>query len=168
MEIEEFLYHYNEFHKEFCPNAKSEQKREKMLDEIAEFTAAVERGNNKHIIDESIDVMNTTIAYLISVGVPDPLFAGYEKLQKTAAKYRAIREGVMSRTDPQPQPIPNDKPAIWELVIKDMHDRDNFGESKYGTKLQPHNRRDFLVDAFQEALDLTVYLRGMLYERDGE
>ena len=48
----------------------------------------------------------------------------------------------------QPPPKPNDKPAVWDLV-------------------QPFNGRDALVDAFQEALDLCVYLRQAIYERDG-
>lgn len=69
-------------------------------------------------------------------------------------------------TNSQPAPKPNDNPAVWALVIKDMADRDAFGYAKYGTRLQPGNGRDFLIDAYQEALDLVVYLRGAIYERD--
>src|SRR5581483_7882840 len=39
-----------------------------------------------------------------------------------------------------------------------------FGMRKYGMNLQPHNARDFLKDAYEEAMDLVVYLRGVLYE----
>jgi hypothetical protein len=67
----------------------------------------------------------------------------------------------------QPDPTPNDLPAAWALVIIDMAQRDNFGKAKYGTRLQPHNGRDSLRDAYEEALDLVVYLRNTLYERDG-
>lgn len=74
----------------------------------------------------------------------------------------------MTLTDPEPQPVHNDKPAVWELVIADMEARDEFGRKKYGTPLQPHNGRDALTDAYQEALDLLVYLRQMIYERDGK
>lgn len=56
--------------------------------------------------------------------------------------------------------------SLWDLVIKDMKERDNFGISKYKTSLKPHNGRDALLDAYQEALDLCVYLRQALYERD--
>ncbi len=70
--------------------------------------------------------------------------------------------------NPQPPPQPNDKPAVWDLVIIDMMERDLSGEEKYGTRLQPHNGRDALVDAYQEALDLLVYLRQAIYERDGK
>lgn len=70
--------------------------------------------------------------------------------------------------DKQPQPIHNNNPAVWDLVIQDMHARDRQGTAKYGTALQPHNGRDGLMDAYQEALDLCVYLRTVLYERDGK
>ena len=67
---------------------------------------------------------------------------------------------------PQPPPIPTNYPAVWRLVIADMLQRDDFGRYKYGTPLQPFNGRDPLIDAYQEALDLTVYLRQAIYERD--
>lgn len=66
----------------------------------------------------------------------------------------------------QPDPIPTDEPPVWELVIKDMQERDNVGRSRYGTPLQATNGRDHLVDAYQEALDLCVYLRAEIYKRD--
>ena len=74
----------------------------------------------------------------------------------------------MSLADQEQQnPVPSDHPAVWPLVITDMWKRDAFGERKYGTRLRPHNGRDALLDAYQEALDLCVYLRQALYERDG-
>lgn len=69
--------------------------------------------------------------------------------------------------EPQPAPQQNDLPAVWDLVIGDMQARDYVGLGRYGTRLQPHNGRDALVDAYQEALDLTVYLRQAIFERDG-
>ncbi len=68
---------------------------------------------------------------------------------------------------PEPPPKPNDKPAVWDLVMADMRERDASGRAKYGTPLQPHNGRDWLVDSYQEALDLAVYLRQGIFERDG-
>lgn len=50
------------------------------------------------------------------------------------------------------------------MVIEDMKRRDEFGERKYHTKLKPFNGRDALVDAYQEALDLVVYLRQQIEE----
>ena len=68
----------------------------------------------------------------------------------------------------QPPPTPNEKPSVWDLVMEDMRERDQVGRARYGTPLQPHNGRDVLKDAYQEALDLAVYLRQAIYERDGK
>lgn len=73
----------------------------------------------------------------------------------------------MSLSTPQPPPKPNALPAVWSLVIADMSERDTTGRARYGTPLQAHNGRDALVDAYQEALDLVVYLRQAIAERDG-
>lgn len=68
----------------------------------------------------------------------------------------------------QPQPVVNNMPAIWDLVIRDIYERDRVGEKRYGTRLQPFNGRDPLIDAYQEALDLVVYLRQAIFERDNK
>ena len=64
-------------------------------------------------------------------------------------------------------PKQNEGPEVWALVQEDMQERNEFGKRKYGTSLQPHNGRDALKDAYEEALDLCVYLRQAIYERDG-
>lgn len=64
----------------------------------------------------------------------------------------------------QPNPK-SDRPDVWPLVIKDMEDRDHLGKTKYGIPLRSHNGRDALVDAYQEVLDLSVYLRQEIEER---
>lgn len=77
---------------------------------------------------------------------------------------------------PQPAPTTNDTPAVWPqviadvrqrfgvyrdagLLLRDMEDRDRIGRERYGTPLQAHNGRDAVTDAYQEALDLVVYLK---------
>lgn len=65
----------------------------------------------------------------------------------------------------QPAPVPNDRPAVWDLVIEDMRARDALGRARYGTRLQAGNGRDALRDAYEEALDLAVYLRQAIEER---
>jgi hypothetical protein len=71
-------------------------------------------------------------------------------------------------TPEQPDPKRNALPAVWDLVVADMVRRDQAGEAKYGVRLQPHNGRDVLRDAYEEALDLCVYLRSAIYERDNK
>ena len=52
------------------------------------------------------------------------------------------KAGTSTRTSTTSRPMPNDLPAIWELVIDDMESRDHVGTMRYGTQLQPHNGRD--------------------------
>lgn len=68
----------------------------------------------------------------------------------------------------QPMPIPNDTPAIQDLVIADMQERKRVGMERYNTLLQVFNGRDSLVDAYEEALDLATYLRQLIAERQIE
>ena len=35
----------------------------------------------------------------------------------------------------QPAPQPNDRPAVWDLVLQDMALRDKVGRERYGTPL---------------------------------
>lgn len=76
--------------------------------------------------------------------------------------------GLRKREGDQPLPQQNDLPAIQDLVKQDVEERKAIGLKRYGTLLQPHNGRDMLLDAYQEALDLCIYLRGCLYERDNK
>lgn len=68
-------------------------------------------------------------------------------------------------TKVEPVPTSNDGPSMHDLVIEDMKERRHFGLIKYGTVLQTDNGRDPLIDAYQEALDLVVYLRQAIEER---
>jgi hypothetical protein len=56
---------------------------------------------------------------------------------------------------------------VWDAVIEDMKARDKIGEARYGTRLQPFNGRDAITYAYQEALDLVVYLKQAKMEMDG-
>jgi hypothetical protein len=54
---------------------------------------------------------------------------------------------------------------IAKLVQLDIEQRACVGEATYGVRLQPFNGRDALIDAYQEALDLCMYLRQAIEER---
>lgn len=83
--------------------------------------------------------------------------------------YPAGRDGYLMgdirdpETD-QPAPIPNSMTPIQKLVIMDMEDRMLHGIRKYGVALQPFNGRNALKDAYEEVLDLAVYLKQRLVE----
>lgn len=65
----------------------------------------------------------------------------------------------------QQLPEVNNQPFIQNLVIEDIRERMEHGKRKYGTALQAGNGRNMLQDAYEEALDLCVYLKGALEEK---
>ena len=65
----------------------------------------------------------------------------------------------------EPSPLFSNHEPVWYLVIKDMNQRNEFGRKKYGTPLKAFNGRDVLKDAYEEALDLCVYLKNAIEER---
>lgn len=65
----------------------------------------------------------------------------------------------------QNPPEPGDETVI-EHVMSDLLMRAYVGKAQYGTLLQTNNGRDPLVDAYQEALDMCMYLKQALLERD--
>lgn len=72
------------------------------------------------------------------------------------------------REGDQPLPTPNEHQDIQSMVIVDIAHRRVVGIERYGTALQPFNGRDGLQDAYEEALDLTMYLKQLIVERDIE
>lgn len=68
----------------------------------------------------------------------------------------------------EPAPMRSDASvSVNDLVIHDLEVRRKAGTEKYGTELMTHNGRDALVDAYQECLDLAVYLRQLIHEKYG-
>lgn len=81
---------------------------------------------------------------------------------------------------PQPPPVTSSHTPIIDIVLNDLsqtpqtatktavmadlRERAEDGIEKYGTYLQPFNSRDALWDAYQENLDLIMYLRQAIVE----
>lgn len=57
---------------------------------------------------------------------------------------------------------------IWDEVVKDMKARDDFGRAKYGKALDINDKRDWLDEAYAEALDQCVYLKAAIMKRDAD
>lgn len=68
----------------------------------------------------------------------------------------------------QALPQTNQRAIVQDLVVADIEERKAHGIRKYGTALQAGNGRSMLRDAYEEALDLAIYLRGLLAEERGE
>lgn len=78
----------------------------------------------------------------------------------------ALQVGAL-RQRPGDQQLPTineGEPFIQDLVIADIEARRQLGIQRYGTALQAHNGRDSLRDAYEEAIDLTLYLKQRLVE----
>lgn len=74
---------------------------------------------------------------------------------------------VPTKQRPEDQPLPtvNEETFIQDRVVSDIEARKAVGIQRYGTALQPFNGRDAIQDAYEEAMDLTVYLKQVLVER---
>lgn len=90
-------------------------------------------------------------------GVLESIFEYIEKDKKMSDERNP-------ETDSQDAPIVNDNKFIQDMVIEDIEERKQFGIRKYGTALQAGNGRDHLQDAYEEILDLAVYIRGVIEE----
>lgn len=86
---------------------------------------------------------------------------------------------MTAATVDQPTPTSSDRPHTHDIVAAalratghgvdqriadDIDARKQLGISRYGVALQAGNGRDPLVDAYQEALDLAVYIRQAVEE----
>ena len=76
---------------------------------------------------------------------------------KDVMRYRAAMR--------QPEPTLGNV-DVADYVLADIEARVKVGFERYGTKLQTNNGRDALWDAYQEAIDLVMYLRQEILERN--
>lgn len=90
----------------------------------------------------------------------------FERLDKEGQECaEALRKCLLPMTNvlgSNPPPWSGVARPTWELVIEDMRSRDNTGKLKYGVRHQHDNGRNHLQDAYEEALDLAVYLRAQI------
>lgn len=68
----------------------------------------------------------------------------------------------------QPEPEWGSGKFIADLVLADIQERSKLGADRYGAYLQTDNGRDHLIDAYQEAIDLCLYLRAEIEKRNNE
>ena len=74
---------------------------------------------------------------------------------------------MVDPTNTNSQPAPKiGRAVVYTELIKDIERRAKFGRNKYGQDLMTEDGRDTLVDAYQEALDLCMYLKKLLMEQE--
>lgn len=69
---------------------------------------------------------------------------------------------------PNQPPPTGENDMVLPVVLAALTSRAEQGRVKYGTYLRVHNGRDALIDAWQEAADLLMYLTQEIMERDGK
>jgi len=57
---------------------------------------------------------------------------------------------------------------VLPLVIGDMIERVRKGKKEYGENLTTHNGRNALQDAYEEVMDLALYLKQYIIEQETE
>jgi hypothetical protein len=71
---------------------------------------------------------------------------------KPSSAIEVLKKGVRGHANLPP------RPELHKAIVADMRDRDKLGRERYKTPLQAGNGRDSIVDAYQETLDLRVYI----------
>jgi hypothetical protein len=105
--------------------------------------------------------MGSDDAFSFKSGSPNTPEPAPKPSEYTPAWPKVINMVIRGFTNPQ---APADIHEIAGLVVADMRERDEQGAKKYGVHLQAGNGRRHLVDAYQEALDKTVYLQAWIDE----
>lgn len=119
----------------------------------------------EHAQDELFGIPTGTLLNCLTSGVAD-FQPGWRSIVRHELRRRGVdpdqRKGLNRA---EPPPIPNDRPAIQELVVDDLAQRMAHGIEKYGTPLQAFNGRQAIVDLYQELLDAACYARQIIEEQ---
>ena len=82
------------------------------------------------------------------------------------ARLLEAAKSIQGDIDTLLQPPPTgDGQVVLTKVLSDIQSRAEFGKIKYGAYLRTDNGRDALMDAYQEAIDLVMYLGQAIMER---
>lgn len=94
----------------------------------------------------------------------DNVLAAAPELMTDKYKFEPFVSVEDAATAKQPAPKGSGNPILG-MVLADLTNRALEGKEKYGEPLLAHNGRNPLWDAYQEALDLAMYLRQAIEER---
>ena len=93
----------------------------------------------------------------------DNVLAAAPELMTDKYKFEPFVSVEDAATTKQPAPKGSGSPILG-MVLADLTNRALEGKEKYGEPLLAHNGRNPLWDAYQEALDLAMYLRQAIEE----
>lgn len=115
----------------------------------------------------SIDDVNAPDGWSWSCKGAEPLLicnAHPDQIITRAEWSNYVWKGADPATVEQPEPCGKGDPILG-MVLADLTNRALEGNKKYGEPLKAHNGRNGLWDAYQEALDLCMYLRQVIEEQ---
>ena len=95
----------------------------------------------------------------------DNVLAAVPELMTDKYKFDPFVSVEDAATAKQPAPKGSGNPILG-MVLADLTNRALEGKEKYGEPLLAHNGRNPLWDAYQEALDLAMYLRQAIEEQE--
>ena len=90
--------------------------------------------------------------------------ANQEQAMRSTTKGENVENNSFAATAKQAKPYGQGNPILG-MVLADLTNRALEGKEKYGEPLKAHNGRNALWDAYQEALDLAMYLRQLIQEQ---
>lgn len=88
--------------------------------------------------------------------------SGFESFVSVEDAHECKAENAATSKQSAPKGSGN---PILGMVLADLTNRALEGKEKYGEPLKAHNGRNALWDAYQEALDLAMYLRQLIEEQ---
>ena len=95
----------------------------------------------------------------------DPVYNKLRSLRQKFVDTNTVT-GRAIAAEKQPKPT-GEGTAVYPLVLQDICTRVTMGKKKHGVLLRTNNGRNPLIDAYQEALDLVMYLRQAIEEANG-
>lgn len=102
---------------------------------------------------------------VLTLGTREPAGAAPEAARRWNGERPASWKSNPAAQDQLPPPSNSGRTKVLDLVLQDFKDRAAKGLEKYGRPLFTCNGRDALLDAYQEALDLCMYLRQAIEEQ---
>lgn len=154
----------NEAGEELSPHAKTEQLGRE-LDRVAKGETPLALDLAQELNPTTVDGVRTWDSVVWSDERASRVSPPETCVMRFGEEWECVDpvQGGFDATRDEPEPD-GDGVDVAQLVHEDLEDRVEEGREQYGERLQAGNGRNALVDAYEEALDLALYLRQQLAE----
>lgn len=119
------------------------------------------------MVEDPTGQMGERIVMPSYIDVPEEQRVAFFDGLSTAQRLMGVTdEPTKQREGDQALPVSNEHIDSYEALIADLRQRREVGVNRYGVALQPFNMRNTVQDAYEESMDLAVYLRTVLTMRE--